>query len=335
MASFQNRVTQLLGIKYPIVCGGMHFVGYAGLAAAVSNAGGLGIITALTQPTAEDLRTEIRKCKSMLKNTSTPIGVNLTLLPVGKPPNYDAYAQVIIDERVPIVETAGRNPKKWIKLFKENGLVTIHKCVAIRHALSAQRAGADIISMDGFECGGHPGEEVVGNWVLLPRASATLSIPFIASGGCANGQQLAAALALGAEGMNMGTRFMATKEAAIHDNIKQALVDGDERSTTHIFTTLKNTERVFKNKMAEKVRGIEKEKPGDIAAIYPYVRGENYRLSFQETGDTQSSVWSCGQSMALIDGVPSVEELIETIVGDAARIVSKTMPTQVRVMSKL
>ena len=175
----------------------------------------------------------------------------------------------------------------------------------------------------------------MGNWVLLPRASAVLSVPFIASGGCANGQQLAAALALGAEGMNMGTRFMATREAAIHDGIKRALVEGDERSTPHIFTTLKNTERVYKNAMAEKVRAIEKEKPGDIAAIYPYVRGENYRKSFKETGDTQSSVWSGGQSMALIDDIPSVETLVNTIVADAASIISKTLPKQVRITSKL
>eukprot|EP01084_Bolivina_argentea_P284232 487068_1 len=240
--SFNNRVTRLCKMKYPIVCGGMHYVGYAKLVAAVSNAGGLGIITALTQPSPEALRTEIRKCKALLQ-PNKPFGVNLTLLPVGKLPDYDGYAKVIIDEGVPVVETAGRNPEKWIKLFKANGLVCIHKCVAIRHALTAQRVGADIISMDGWECGGHPGEEVVGNWILLPAASKKLKIPFIASGGCANGQQLVAALALGAEGINMGTRFMATIEAEIHQKIKQALVDGDERSTTHIMRTLKNTER--------------------------------------------------------------------------------------------
>jgi len=271
----------------------------------------------------------------MGKSPNTPIGVNLTLLPVGKPPNYDAYAQVIIDEGVPIVETAGRNPGKWIKLFKEHGIVIIHKCVAIRHALTAQRLGADIISMDGFECGGHPGEEVVGNWILLPRASATLDIPFIASGGCANGQQLAAALALGAEGMNMGTRFMATVEAPLHIKIKEALRDGDERSTTHVMTTLRNTERVYKNKTSETVRAIEKEKPGDIAAIYKYVRGENYRKSFQETGDTESSVWSCGQSMALINDIPTVDELIKTITNDALEIIHKKIPNQMSMRSKL
>mmetsp|Transcript_26722 Transcript_26722/g.42334 ORF Transcript_26722/g.42334 Transcript_26722/m.42334 type:complete len:335 (-) Transcript_26722:100-1104(-) len=333
--AFSNRVTSLLKVKYPIVCGGMHYVGYAGLAAAVSNAGGLGIITALTQPTPEDLRKEIQKCKALLKRADTPIGVNLTLLPVGKMPDYDAYAQVIIDEKVPVVETAGRNPAKWIKLFKSYGKVIIHKCVAIRHALTAERLGADIISMDGFECGGHPGEEIVGNWVLLPAAAAKLNIPFIASGGCANGQQLAAALALGAEGMNMGTRFMATTEAPIHRKIKQALVDGDERSTTHVMTTLKNTERVYKNKTSDIIQKIEKEKPGDIGAIYQYVRGENYRKSFQETGDTESSVWSCGQSMALINDIPSCEQLIQNIVNEALDVLNKRIPAQLPRRSKL
>eukprot|EP01084_Bolivina_argentea_P085344 154237_1 len=326
--AFNNRVTKLLNIKYPIVCGGMHYVGYAGLAAAVSNAGGLGIITALTQQSPEDLRQEIRKCKTLLNSPTTPIGVNFTLLPVGKPPDYDGYANVIIDEKVQVVETAGRNPAKWIKLFKSNGLVCIHKCVAIRHALTAQRVGADIISMDGFECGGHPGEEVVGNWILLPAAAAKLSIPFIASGGCANGQHLAAAFALGAEGINMGTRFMATIEAPIHIKIKQALVSGDERSTTHIMTTLRNTERVYKNKTSDIIQKIEKEKPGNIAAIYKYVRGENYRKSFQETGDTESSVWSCGQSMALIDDIPSCKDLIKNIVNDALEIINRKIPSQ-------
>eukprot|EP00483_Globobulimina_turgida_P000786 UN00787 len=221
----------------------------------------------------------------MLKSADTPIGVNLTLLPIGTPPDYAAIAKVIIDEGVQVVETAGRNPKEWIELFKKNGRIVIHKCVAIRHALTAERLGADIISMDGFECGGHPGEEIIGNWVLLPAASAKLKIPFIASGGCANGQQLAAALALGAEGINMGTRFMATVEAPIHRKIKQALVDGDERSTTHIMQTLRNTERVYKNKQSDIIQKIEKEKSGNIGAIYQYVRGENYRKSFQETGD--------------------------------------------------
>eukprot|EP00591_Stephanopyxis_turris_P012075 CAMPEP_0195524770 /NCGR_PEP_ID=MMETSP0794_2-20130614/24807_1 /TAXON_ID=515487 /ORGANISM="Stephanopyxis turris, Strain CCMP 815" /LENGTH=261 /DNA_ID=CAMNT_0040655061 /DNA_START=71 /DNA_END=853 /DNA_ORIENTATION=- len=258
----KTRVTEMLGIKHPIIQGGMHYVGYYDLAAAVSNAGGLGIITALTQATPEDLRREIRKCKAL---TNKPFGCNLTLLPVTVNPDYEGYCKVIIEEGVPVVETAGRNPGKYIKLFHDAGIIVIHKCVAIRHALTAIKQGADMISMDGFECAGHPGEEDIGNWVLLAKAGRVLTVPFVASGGCATGSQLAAAIALGAEGVNMGTRFMATKEAPIHDNIKQALVDNDERSTTHIFRTLHNTERVFKNAMSQKVRDIEQESPGDFS----------------------------------------------------------------------
>lgn len=232
----RTKITELFGIEHPIVCGGMHYVGYAGLAAAVSNAGGLGIITALTQKSPEDLRKEIQKCKKL---TNKPFGVNLTLLPALAPLNYDGYAKVIIDEEIKIVETAGRSPEKFIKLFKSNGIKIIHKCVAIKHALAAQRLGVDVISMDGYECGGHPGEEEVGNFVLLALASKKLSIPFIASGGVADSTQLAASLALGADGINMGTRFMATKEAQIHENIKMALVKGNEYSTTHIMKSLK------------------------------------------------------------------------------------------------
>jgi len=318
----RTKLTEALGIMHPIVQGGMHYVGYASLAAAVSNAGGLGIITALTQPDPEALRAEIRKCRAM---TDKPFGVNLTLLPVGKPPNYQGMADVIISEKIPVVETAGRNPKKWIKLFKRHNIYVIHKCIAVKHALTAQRIGADMISMDGFECGGHPGEKDIGNWVLLAQAARKLSIPFIASGGCATGRQLAAALSLGAEGMNCGTAFMSTKEAPIHDKIKQALVEGDENSTTLVMRTLKNTERVFNNITAQKVRAIEKEKPGQIGPIYPLVRGENYRKSFQETGDTESSVWSCGLSMFGIDKVLSCKDFIQGVVSEAETVIRHSM----------
>lgn len=301
----------------------MHYVGYHDMCAAVSNAGGLGTITALSQKTPEALRSEIRKCKAL---TSKPFAVNLTLLPALAPPDYGAYARVIIEEGVRIVETAGRNPKKWIKLFKDNGCFVIHKCVAIKHALTAQRLGADMISMDGFECGGHPGEDDVGNWVLLAQAARKLRIPFIASGGCANGAQLAAALALGAEGMNMGTRFMATREAPIHENIKRALVAGDEKSTTLVMRTVRNTERVFKNGAAKEVRAIESKTPGDFTKFLHLVKGANYKKSFQETGDTESSVWSCGQSMALIDSIPTCKDLIAEIVSDAEKVMSKRLP---------
>mmetsp|Transcript_29468 Transcript_29468/g.51746 ORF Transcript_29468/g.51746 Transcript_29468/m.51746 type:complete len:330 (+) Transcript_29468:122-1111(+) len=318
----QTELTRALGIEHPIIQGGMHYVGYAELAAAVSNAGGLGIITALTQPTAEALRKEIQKCKKLTKK---PFGVNMTLLPALVPPDYESYAKVVVEEKIKIVETAGRNPKRFIEFFKKHGCYVIHKCVAIRHALTAQRLGADMISMDGFECGGHPGESDVGNWVLLAQASRKLKIPFVASGGCANGQQLAAALALGAEGVNMGTRFMATKEAPIHPNIKKALVDGDEKQTTLVMRSVRNTERVYKNNAAKQVREIEQKKPGDFMAFRHLVRGENYRKSFQETGDAESSVWSCGQSMALIDDVPTCKQLVETIVKDAERVMTKRL----------
>jgi len=328
MSLLKTRVTDLLKIKYPIVCGGMHYVGYAELAAAVSNAGGLGVITALTQPSPDALKNEIQKCRKLLHDKSTPIGVNLTLLPVGKLPDYDAYAKTIIDENIPVVETAGRNPEKWIKLFKSNGIICIHKCVAIRHALTAERLGADIISMDGYDCAGHPGMEQVSNWMLLPIAKRNLKIPYIASGGVGCAEQLVAALSLGADGINMGTRFMATIEAPIHNKIKLALLHGNERDTTHVMSTLKNTERVYKNKTALKVREIEAEFPGKIGKIYPYVRGENYRKSFQETGDIESSVWSCSQVMGLIDDIPTCKQLLDKMVNDAVDIIEKDVNTK-------
>jgi len=309
-----TRVTKLLGITHPVIQGGMHYVGYAKLAAAVSNAGGLGIITALTQPSVDDLRNEIRECRKL---TNKPFGVNLTLLPVGVPPDYDAYCQAIIEEGVKIVETAGRNPKPNIERFKKAGIIVIHKCVAIKHALTAERLGVDIISMDGYECGGHPGEEDVTNFILLAKAAETLKIPYVASGGMANGRQLAAAIMLGAEGINMGTRFMATVEAPIHDNIKKAIVDATENDTTHIFKSLGNTERVYKNKTALEVRKIEAEFPGDFEKIRHLVLGKFYKESFQDTGDHQSSVWSCGQSIGLIHDIPTCDQLVTKIVKDA------------------
>ena len=314
----KTALTTALGIRYPIIQGGMHYVGYAELAAAVSNAGGLGLITALTQPSAEALRKEIRRAREI---TSKPLGVNLTLLPVGKTPDFPGIIRVIIEEGIKIVETAGRNPGKVIEELKRNNIYVIHKCVAIKHALTAQKCGADMISMDGFECGGHPGEEDVGNWILLAKAGKKLTIPFVASGGCGTGSQLAAAIALGACGINCGTRFMATVEAPIHQNIKQALVDGDEKSTTLVLRSLRNTERVFKNPTAMKVREIEAKHPGEIEPIYPFLKGDNYRKSFQETGDTQSSVWSCGQVMGLIDDIPTCAVLCKRISDEAEDII--------------
>jgi len=318
---FRTKITEALGIEHPIVMGGMHYVGYAELAASVSNAGGIGFITALTQRSAEDLRKEIRKCRKL---TSKPFGVNFTLLPALRPPNYKAYAEVIISEGVKVVETAGRKPDEFITLFKKAGIYVIHKCVQVKHALHAQKLGVDCISMDGFECGGHPGEADVGNWVLLPAAAKKLKIPFIVSGGCATGTQLAAALALGAEGMNMGTRFMATREAKIHSNIKESIVGASENDTTLVMRSLRNTERVFKTASAMKVREIEAEKPGNIMAIRHLVTGENYRKSFQETGNPDS-VWSCGQTIGLIDDIPTVENLVNRIIWKAEETIKSRL----------
>jgi nitronate monooxygenase len=325
----KTKLTELCGIKHPVIQGGMHYVGYAEMAAAVSNAGGLGIITALTvaQPPrgAEALRDEIRKCKKL---TDKPFGVNITLLPVGVPPDYDGIIKVCVEEGVKVVETAGRNPGKVIEAMKANGIVVIHKCVAIRHAVTAAKQGADMISMDGFDCGGHPGEEDVGNWVLLAKAGKVLTIPFVASGGTATGSQLAAALAMGAEGVNMGTAFMATKEAPIHENIKKALVNAKETDTTHIFRTLGNTERVFKNKTAAEVRAIEAKNPGEFDKIAHLVAGANYKNSFQETGNTEESVWSCGQSLGLIDSIPTCKDFIETVVAEAEDIIKNRLQSK-------
>jgi len=307
----KSKLCSAVGIQHPIVCGGMHYVGYAELAAAVSNAGGLGIITALTQPTPEDLRREIRKCRTL---TSKPFGVNITLLPSMVPPDYKGYCQVIIDEGVKVVETAGNNPGEYIALFKKHDVFVIHKCVAIRHAQTAERMGADMLSIDGFECAGHPGEDDVGNFVLLALAARSLKIPYIASGGVGTGIQLAAALALGAEGVNCGTAFMVTKEAPVHQSIKDAIVKATERDTTHVFRTLKNTERVYKNAASLKVVEIEKEHPGEFERIRPFVSGTMYKDSFQKTGDTQSSVWSCGQVAGLLKDQPTCKEFIERTV---------------------
>jgi len=326
----RTKLTEALGIKHPIIQGGMHYVGYAEMAAAVSNGGGLGIITALTitvHPRGiEALRDEIKKCRAL---TDKPFGVNITLLPVGVEPDYDGILRVCTEEGVKVLETAGRNPEAIIKKAKAAGIFVIHKCVAVRHAQTAAKVGADMISMDGFDCGGHPGEEDVGNWVLLAQAAKELKIPFVASGGGATGSQLAAALALGAEGLNMGTRFMATVEAPIKQEIKEAIVKAKVTDTTHVFRTLKNTERVFKNPVVMKVREIEAAHPGDFSKISHLVKGENYRVSFQETGDATTSVWSCGQSIGLIDDIPTCKDLMDKIVGEAEDIIRN------RLMSKL
>jgi len=323
--TFRTKFTEMMGIEHPIMCGGMHHVSFAELAAAVSNSGAMGFITAVTQPTPEDLRKEIQKCKKL---TNKPFGVNISFLPAGTPPDYEAYINVVIDEHIPVVETAGQSPGKWIQMLKQKSaarwgkpLYVIHKCVNVKHANSAVSLGADIISMDGYECAGHPGMDDIGGLLLFAVAARQLKVPFIASGGIGDGNQLAACLALGAEGINMGTRFMATKEAAIHDKIKQALVDGDQTGTMTILRSMKNTERVYRNTQAMNAKAEEDKKPGDIGVVIKYISGSLYKKSFQETGNTQDSVWSCGQVMGLIDDVPAAQTLVDRIVGDAQRTI--------------
>ncbi|KQP40019.1 nitronate monooxygenase family protein [Pseudorhodoferax sp. Leaf274] len=311
-----TRVTEQLGIRYPIIQGGMQWVGLAELASAVSNAGGLGLLTALTQPTPDDLRHEIARCRAM---TDQPFGVNLTILPAIKPPPYAEYVRLIIDSGIKIVETAGNSPKEFIAQFKQAGVTLVHKCTTVRHALSAERNGVDIVSIDGLECAGHPGEDDVGGLVLIPAAARALKIPVIASGGIADGRGMAAALALGAEGINMGTRFCVTQEAPIHANIKQALVQASERDTALLYRTLKNTARVFRNAIAQEVVGMER-RPGGCTfeEIRPLVAGVRGRAALQ-SGEVDNGIVSAGQCIGLIDDVPSCEALIARMVADCRR----------------
>jgi nitronate monooxygenase len=296
----------------------MHYVGFAEMAAAVSNAGGLGIITGLTQKTPADLAAEITRCHAM---TDKPFGVNLTFLPGFENPPYKEYIAAIIDRGVSIVETAGRSPEAYMAELKGAGVKVIHKCTSVRHSLKAERIGCDAVSVDGFECGGHPGEDDIPNMILLPRAAEELSIPFVASGGIGNAKQLVASLALGADGINMGTRFMATKEAPIHQNVKDALVEASELDTTLIMRSLRNTERVLKNAAVERV--IEKEKQlgaelriddiiDEVAGIYPKI---------MQDGAMDAGAWSCGMVAGLIHDVPSCRELIDGIMLEANSII--------------
>jgi len=319
----KTRITEMFGIQHPIIQGGMHYVGYAEMAAAVSNAGGLGIITGLTQPTPEDLRKEIARCHDM---TDKPFGVNLTILPMFVTPPYDEYMRVIIEGGIKIVETAGRSPEPFMPTLKAAGVKVIHKCTSVRHSLKAERIGCDAVSVDGFECAGHPGEDDVPGLVLLARAAEELTIPFVASGGMANARSLVAALALGADGMNMGTRFMATVEAPIHHNVKQALVDADEMSTRLIMRPLRNTERVLTNAAVEKIREIEKEKGAacTIEDIRPLVAGTQNRKVLQN-GEMDAAAWSCGMVAGLIHDIPTCRELIERIVSEAEEIVRQRL----------
>jgi len=314
----KTKITELFNIQHPIIQGGMHYVGFAELAAAVSNAGGLGIITGLTQKTPSDLANEIARCHQM---TDKPFGVNLTFLPTVMAPDYPGYIKAIIEGGIKIVETAGRNPQEYLPALQKAGIKVIHKCTSVRHALKAQSIGCDAVSVDGFECGGHPGEDDIPNMILLPRAADELKIPFVASGGMADGRSLAAALSLGAEGINMGTRFIATVEAPVHENVKQAIIAATELDTRLVMRPLRNTERVLNNPAVEKV--LEKEAQlgsnlkfediiDEVAGVYPRVMTE---------GEVNTGVWSCGMVAGLIHDIPTCKALIERIVAEAEKII--------------
>ncbi len=314
----KTRITEMLGIQHPIIQGGMHYVGFAELAAAVSNAGGLGIITGLTQRTPDDLAKEIARCRDM---TDKPIGVNLTFLPMVNTPDYPGYIRAIIDGGVKIVETAGNNPAKWLPVLKENGIKVIHKCTSVRHSLKAEAIGCDAVSVDGFECGGHPGEDDVPNFILLPAAADKLKIPFVASGGMADGRSLVAALAMGADGINMGTRFIATKEAPVHQNVKDAIVAATELDTRLVMRPLRNTERVLTNPAVERL--LEKERNlgssikfediiDEVAGVYPKIMMD---------GTMEAGAWSCGMVAGLIHDIPSCQDLIDSIMAEAHTII--------------
>jgi nitronate monooxygenase len=318
----KTRITELFEIEHPIIQGGMHYVGFAEMAAAVSSAGGLGIITGLTQGSPDNLAKEIGRCREM---TNRPFGVNLTFLPAVTPPDYPGYIRAIIDGGIKIVETAGNNPQKWLPALKEAGIKVIHKCTSVRHSLKAQSIGCDAVSVDGFECGGHPGEDDVPNFILLPRAAEELKIPFVASGGMADGRSLVAALSLGADGMNMGTRFIATKEAPVHDNVKQALLAASELDTRLVMRPLRNTERVLKNAAVDRL--LEKEKAlgpkikfedivPEVAGVYPRI---------MKKGEMDAGAWSCGMVAGLIHDVPTVKELIDRTMAEAEAIIAKRL----------
>ncbi|MGR3454208.1 NAD(P)H-dependent flavin oxidoreductase [Pseudooceanicola sp.] len=314
----KTRITEMFGIEHPIIQGGMHYVGFAELAAAVSNAGGLGIITGLTQGTPEKLKAEIERCRAM---TDKPFGVNLTFLPAVTPPDYPGLVKVIVESGVKVVETAGNNPAKWLPPLQDAGIKVIHKCTSVRHALKAQAIGCDAVSVDGFECGGHPGEDDVPNFILLPRAADELEIPFVSSGGQADGRSLVASLAFGADGMNMGTRFIATQEAPVHQRVKDAIVAASELDTRLVMRPLRNTERVLANPAVERL--LEKERAlgaelefkdiaPEVAGVYPKVMVD---------GAVEEGAWSCGMVAGLVHDIPTVAELIGRIMAEAGEII--------------
>ena len=317
----KTRFTEMFGIKHPIAQGGMQWVGTAPLVSAVANAGALGFLTALTQPSPEELTKEIARCRDL---SDKPFGVNLTILPSINPPPYAEYRHAIIESGVKIVETAGYKPQEHVDDFKKHGIKVIHKCTAVRHAMSAERMGVDAISIDGFECAGHPGEDDIPGLILIPAAADKIKIPMLASGGFGDGRGLAAALALGADGINMGTRFCVTKEAPIHDNFKKQMVENTERDTRLIFRTLHNTARVMKNKVSEEVVAIEGKGGAKFEDVVHLVAGTRGRKAMEE-GNADDGIWSAGMIQGLINDIPSVEELIDRIVADAEEIIKKRL----------
>ena len=321
----KTRFTELFGVRHPIVQGGMMWVGRAELASAVSNAGGLGILTALTQPTPDDLRREIERCRTM---TDRPFGVNLTVLPSISPPPYAEYRRAIIDSGVTIVETAGAKPAEHVEDFKAHGVRVIHKCTSVRHAVTAEKLGVDAVSIDGFECAGHPGEDDIPGLILIPATVDRLSIPVLGSGGFGDGRGLAAALALGAEGITMGTRFCATREAPIHDNVKQAIVDNDERGTRLIFRKLHNTARVGANSVSDRVVELLDRPGATFADVASLVKGAEGRRLL-ETGDMDAGLFWAGQVQGLIHDVPTVAELIAAIMAEAEAVISDRLRSMV------
>jgi nitronate monooxygenase len=314
----KTRITDLFGLKHPIMQGGMHRVSTAELVSAVANAGALGFLTALTQPTPEDLRNEIERTRSL---TDQLFGVNLTILPALEPPPYEEYAQVIIESGIKVVETAGRSPEPFMPGFTAAGIKVVHKCTSVRHAKKAESVGCAAVIVDGFEAAGHPGEDDIGSLVLLPRAVDALEVPVVACGGFSDGRGLVAALALGAEAVSMGTRFLCTREAPIHDNVKQRLVEASELDTQLILRKFRNTARVFKNSVSEEVVEIERQPESEFADIAPLVSGARGAVVL-ETGDLEHGIWWAGVSTGLVHDIPAVAELIERIVTEAEQIIT-------------
>jgi nitronate monooxygenase len=319
----KTRFTEEFGVEHPVVMGGMMGVGRAGLVAAVANSGALGFLTALTQPTAEDLLEEVRRTREM---TDKPFGINITILPTIRPVAHQEYAQAIVESGVKFVETAGRNPEPFLPAFKEAGIKVIHKCTSVRHSVKAEKIGCDAVSIDGFECAGHPGEDDIPGLVLIPCTANQVSIPLIASGGFGDARGLVAALSLGADAMNMGTRFLATKEADIHENVKRKLVEATERDTALIFRKFRNTARIFKNSVADQVAELESKPDAKFEDLAPLVAGDRGRNVFHE-GDLEAGIWSAGMVAGLIDDIPSCDELVRRIVSEAAEIIHKRLDT--------